>query len=68
MNQESLSFVHGNVKLADRFLVCGFGSLGQHCVKSLKEFGVSVVGIELIEPPSWEIFIFFNSIQSVLET
>jgi Trk K+ transport system NAD-binding subunit len=40
--------------IADRFLVCGLGSLGQHCVYSLKEFGVTVVGIELIPPPSWE--------------
>jgi Trk K+ transport system NAD-binding subunit len=66
MNQESLSFVHGNVKLADRFLVCGLGSLGQHCVKSLKEFGVSVVGIELIQPPSWEINDFPDLLEEII--
>ena len=30
----------------DQFLVCGLGSLGQHCVITLKEFGVKVSGIE----------------------
>ncbi|MEA5536715.1 potassium channel family protein [Crocosphaera sp. XPORK-15E] len=41
--------------IEDHFLVCGLGSLGQHCVLSLKEFGVKVIAIELIEPSSWEI-------------
>lgn len=40
---------------SDRFLVCGLGSLGQHCVLSLKEFGVKVTAIEQIEPKTWEI-------------
>jgi Trk K+ transport system NAD-binding subunit len=66
MNQESLSFVPGNVEFADRFLVCGLGSLGQHCVKSLKEFGVSVVGIELIQPPSWEINDFPDLLEEII--
>ncbi|WP_253274166.1 TrkA family potassium uptake protein [Myxosarcina sp. GI1] len=39
----------------DWFLVCGLGSLGQHCVVALAEFGVKVNAIELIIPPSWEI-------------
>jgi Trk K+ transport system NAD-binding subunit len=39
----------------DRFLVCGMGSLGQHCVLALKQFGVSVIAIEQIAPPSWEL-------------
>ncbi len=39
----------------DRFLVCGLGSLGQHCVAALKEFGVNVVAIEQISSQSWEI-------------
>jgi Trk K+ transport system NAD-binding subunit len=39
----------------DRFLVCGLGSLGQHCVSALKEFGVSVVAIEQSQPLSWEL-------------
>ncbi len=40
---------------SDRFLVCGLGSLGQHCVLSLKEFGVKVTAIEQIKPQAWEI-------------
>ncbi|NET59313.1 MAG: potassium transporter TrkA [Symploca sp. SIO2E6] len=39
----------------DRFLVCGLGSLGQHCVTVLKEFGVKVIGIEQEQPQFWEI-------------
>ena len=38
-----------------RFIVCGLGSLGQHCVVALKEFGVSVIGIEQEIPKRWEI-------------
>ena len=39
----------------ERFLVCGLGGLGQHCVVALKRFGVKVVGIELVKPNVWEI-------------
>ncbi|NET06102.1 MAG: potassium transporter TrkA [Symploca sp. SIO2B6] len=39
----------------DCFLVCGLGSLGQHCVAALKEFGVSVIAIEQRVPENWEI-------------
>ncbi|MGH2416395.1 MAG: potassium channel family protein, partial [Microcystaceae cyanobacterium] len=39
----------------DRFLVCGLGSLGQHCVVALKEFGVSAIAIEQVQPQNWEI-------------
>lgn len=39
----------------ERFLVCGLGGLGQHCVVALKQFGVKVVGIELVQPSSWRI-------------
>ncbi|MEL6163483.1 MAG: NAD-binding protein, partial [Cyanobacteria bacterium J06628_3] len=39
----------------ERFLVCGLGGLGQHCVVALKQFGVEVVGIDLVEPKSWRI-------------
>lgn len=38
----------------DRFLVCGLGSLGQHCVVVLKEFGVTVSAID-VQPQNWEI-------------
>ncbi|WP_107671028.1 TrkA family potassium uptake protein [Cyanothece sp. BG0011] len=39
----------------ESFLICGLGSLGQHCVLSLKKFGVKVVAIELFKPNIWEI-------------
>jgi len=39
----------------DRFLVCGLGSLGQHCVVFLKRFGVRVSAIELEAREDWEI-------------
>lgn len=32
------------------FLVCGLGSLGQYCVSELKEFGVTVSGIDIRRP------------------
>ncbi|MGB0561400.1 MAG: potassium channel family protein [Spirulinaceae cyanobacterium] len=37
------------------FLVLGLGSLGQHCVLALKEFGVPVIGIEHHKPQEWEL-------------
>lgn len=40
---------------ANRFIVCGLGSLGQQCVAALKEFGVSIVAIEEVQLRSWEI-------------
>lgn len=39
----------------ERFVVCGLGGLGQHCVVALKQFGVEVVGIDLVKPTSWRI-------------
>ncbi len=39
----------------DFVLVCGLGSLGQHCVVILKEFGVTVSAIELAPPNAWEL-------------
>ncbi|PSB56133.1 NAD-binding protein [Chamaesiphon polymorphus] len=39
----------------DRFLVCGLGSLGQHCVLALQQFGVKIVAIEQVAPQSWEV-------------
>jgi Trk K+ transport system NAD-binding subunit len=41
--------------LKDRFLVCGLGQLGQHCVAALAEFNVQIVAINLDHPPFWEI-------------
>ncbi|HEY9735676.1 MAG TPA: NAD-binding protein [Trichocoleus sp.] len=37
------------------FLVCGLGSLGQHCVINLKTFGVQVNAVNLHQPDQWEI-------------
>lgn len=39
----------------DRFLVCGLGSLGQHCVANLKAFGVRVAAIDRLASDAWEI-------------
>ncbi len=39
----------------DYFIICGLGSLGQHCVVALTEFGVKIVAIELQLPIAWEI-------------
>ncbi|AFY94065.1 NAD-binding protein [Chamaesiphon minutus] len=39
----------------NRFLVCGLGSLGQHCVLALQQFGVKIVAIEQVAPQSWEV-------------
>lgn len=39
----------------DHVLVCGLGSLGEHCVINLKRFGVQVSAIEQSPPPTWEI-------------
>jgi Trk K+ transport system NAD-binding subunit len=36
------------------FLVCGLGSLGQHCVINLKTFGVPVYGVNNAQPEQWE--------------
>jgi Trk K+ transport system NAD-binding subunit len=35
------------------FLVCGLGSLGQHCVTVLQEFGVTVYAIDQAVQPHW---------------
>lgn len=37
------------------FLVCGLGSLGQHCVANLKTFGVQVNAVNLTQPQQWEV-------------
>ncbi len=39
----------------DHIVVCGLGSLGQHCVAVLKEFGVVVSAIDIVEIMDWEI-------------
>ncbi|MEM6399285.1 MAG: NAD-binding protein [Cyanobacteria bacterium P01_D01_bin.116] len=37
------------------FIVCGLGSLGQHCVKLLKNFDVDVIAIDKREEISWQV-------------
>ncbi|MDF5710849.1 MAG: NAD-binding protein [Nostoc sp. S4] len=39
----------------DRFIVCGLGSLGQHCVSILKEYGVVVNAIDQEQPKDLQI-------------
>jgi Trk K+ transport system NAD-binding subunit len=39
----------------DRILVCGLGSLGQHCVVMLHEFGVEVSAVEQHVSSNWEL-------------
>jgi len=43
------------MSLQNHFIVCGLGSLGQHCVAALKEFGATVAGIEERMPGHWEL-------------
>ena len=47
----------------DYFIICGLGSLGQHCVVALTEFEVKIIAIELHCPVSWEI----ESLRDLLE-
>lgn len=47
----------------DRFLVCGLGSLGQHCVAALKRFEVSVIAIDKMPPQDWE----FSNLPDLLD-
>jgi len=44
-----------SAQAASEFLVCGLGGLGQYCVAELKEFGVSVSGIDRVQPSYWQI-------------
>lgn len=37
------------------FIVCGLGSLGQHCVKLLRNFGVPVIAIDRQKEINWEV-------------
>ena len=39
----------------DQFLVCGLGSLGQHCVRVLRQFHVSVSAIDINPPDYWDV-------------
>ncbi|MDY7005766.1 MAG: NAD-binding protein [Cyanobacteriota bacterium] len=50
----------------DKFLVCGLGSLGQHCVAALKQFNVVVNAIDLIQPQHWEISDLFSQLNQLI--
>ena len=50
----------------DRFLICGLGSLGQHCVANLKTFGVTVSAVDLIQPDDWEVPNLPNLLEKLL--
>lgn len=50
----------------ERFLVCGLGGLGQQCVVALKQFGVTVVGIELVKPNIWKIPDFEDALDDLI--
>jgi len=49
---------------SNHFLVCGLGSLGQHCVEELTAFGVNISAIELSIPSHWEV----DGLDRMLET
>ena len=44
MQQLDAKSIHSSQPL-EYFLVCGLGSLGQHCVVALKEFNISIINI-----------------------
>lgn len=50
----------------DWFLVCGLGSLGQHCVAALKHFNVVVKAIDFIQPEHWEVSDLFSQLNKLI--
>ena len=55
--------VNSSAPKVDRFLVCGLGSLGQHCVTVLKEYGATVSAIDQEQPKNWDV----SDVQNLLE-
>ncbi len=49
----------------DKFLVCGLGSLGQHCVAILKEYGAIVNAIDLEQPQNLQIPNLLNLLENL---
>ncbi len=47
-------------------MVCGLGSVGQHCVAVLKEYGVAVSAIDQVQPNTWEILDLANLLEDLL--
>jgi len=57
---ESQLFITTGEQRVDRFIVCGLGGLGQHCVLDLKKFAyrnyqVEVIGIDRVKPELAEV-------------
>jgi Trk K+ transport system NAD-binding subunit len=50
----------------DYFLICGLGSLGQHCIVALTEFNVKIIAIEQISNPNWEILNITDLIEDLI--
>jgi Trk K+ transport system NAD-binding subunit/tetrahydromethanopterin S-methyltransferase subunit G len=50
----------------DYFLICGLGSLGQHCIVALTEFKVKIIAIEQIPNPNWEILNVTDLIETLI--
>lgn len=48
------------------FIICGLGSLGQHCVVSLNEFDVKIIAIEQQLPIAWEIKSWKDLLEDVI--
>ncbi|MDZ8236095.1 MAG: NAD-binding protein [Nostoc sp. ChiQUE01a] len=61
-NHQSVENSHTKL---DKFLVCGLGSLGQHCVAILKEYGVVVNAIDQEQPKNLQIPNLFNLLENL---
>ena len=61
MQQEKQSL--NNSPDLDYFIICGLGSLGQHCILALTEFQVKIIAIERRLDIDWEI----ESLRDLLE-
>ena len=67
-NTDSQLFSTTGEQRLDRFIVCGLGGLGQHCVLDLKKFAyrnyqVQVVGVDRIKPELTEV----NDLERLLD-
>ncbi len=65
---ESQLFITTGERRVDRFIVCGLGGLGQHCVLDLKKFAyrnyqVEVIGIDRVKPELTEV----NDLERLLD-
>ncbi len=61
-----LSTEQHNQSTRSHFIVCGLGSLGQHCVKLLKDFDVPVISIDKQAEIKWEVDEIPISIKEIL--